>query len=84
MCYDTGECLEVANRELWIAQAQRNRVKMEKMAHLQDDVGDTITLPHPFTGHTIKLFITNLTRTMTIPSSDSDGEFKDEIEGWVI
>ena len=84
LVYDTGQAQKVAQRELWILQAQRRRVKFSKTAHLQDDAGDTLQVPHPYTGAPIKLFVTNLTRTMTIPGSSGSGEYKDSIEGWVL
>jgi hypothetical protein len=85
LCITVGQCLEVANYELMIAQLQRNRVTLKKIAHLQDEEGDTITFPHPYTGATIKIFVTDLTRTYTkpAPGSESGGIF-DQIEGWVL
>ena len=53
-------------------------------AHLQDDAGDTLQLPHPYTGAPIKLLVTNLTRTMNLPGSGGSGEYTDSIEGWVL
>ena len=84
LVYDTGQAQKVAQRELWILQAQRRRVNFSKTAHLQEDAGDTLQVPHPYTGAPIKLFVTNLTRTMTIPGSSGSGEYKDSIEGWVL
>lgn len=85
MVYDVSQAQQVANHELWIAKAQRNRIKGSKTAHLQDDAGDTITMPHPYTGQTQKTFITNLTRKMTIPPpGTTGGEWTDALEGWVI
>ena len=84
LVYEAGQAQQVAAREMWILQAQRRRVKFSKTAHLQDDAGDTLQLPHPYTGAPIKLFVTNLTRTMTIPGSGGSGEYTDGIEGWVL
>jgi len=66
---------------MMVAKCQRRRIKVTKVAHLQDEVGDTITLVHPFSGQSFSLFITNLRRTM-VPAES--GEFTDEIEGWYI
>ena len=74
----------MAERELWILRAQRRRVKFTKTAHLQDDAGDTLQLPHPYTGAPLKLFVTNLTRTMTISAGGGSGAYTDNIEGWVL
>lgn len=79
LIYDVAQARKVAEQELWIAKAQRARVKLSKPAHLQDDAGDTITIPHVYTGQTQKIFITNLTRTMI-----EGREFTDDVEGWVI
>ena len=83
LCYDVTQCKTVAEQELWVAQAQRNRVKCSKLAHLQDDAGDTIQHPHPFSGFAMKIFITDLERVMVIPD-EGNGEFTDKIEGWVL
>ena len=84
LVYDVNQAQQVAQRELWILQAQRRRVKFSKTAHLQDDAGDTLQVPHPYTGAPLKLFVTNLTRKMTIPGNSRSGEYTDSIEGWVL
>ena len=84
LVYDASQARQVADRELWILRAQRRRVKFTKTAHLQDDAGDTLQLPHPYTGAPLKLFVTNLTRTMTIPAGGGSGAYTDNIEGWVL
>ena len=84
LVYESAQARQVAERELWILQAQRRRVKFSKTAHLQDDAGDTLQLPHPYTGAPIKLLVTNLTRTMNLPGSGGSGEYTDSIEGWVL
>ena len=84
LVYDVNQAQQVAQRELWILQAQRRRVKFSKTAHLQDDAGDTLQVPHPYTGAPLKLFVTNLTRNMTIPVNSGSGEYTDSIEGWVL
>ena len=84
LVYDSGQAQQVAAREMWILQAQRRRVKFSKTAHLQDDAGDTLQVPHPYTSAPIKLFVTNLTRTMSIPGGGGSGEYTDSIEGWVL
>lgn len=84
LVYDVNQAQQVAVRELWILQAQRRRVKFSKTAHLKDDAGDTLQVPHPYTGAPLKLFVTNLTRTMTIPSGSGNGQYTDSIEGWVL
>lgn len=83
LCYTVQQCQEVANFELSIVKAQRNRIKLEKLTHLQDEPGDIIQFNHPFSHLPNKLLVTDLTRTMTIPESDGkDGGFTDELEGW--
>lgn len=53
-------------------------------AHLQDDAEDTLQVPHTYTGAPLKLFVTNLTRRMTIPGNSGSGEYTDSVEGWVL
>jgi hypothetical protein len=85
LCYSVPDCAAVAAFELMVARLQRRRVSLQKVAHLQDEEGDTITFPHPYSGQTIKVFITDLRRSMVIgePGSDNGGFF-DSITGWVI
>ncbi len=64
-----------------LARLQRSRAKLTKTAHLQDQEGDTITFPHPHTGNTVSMFVTDLKRRY-LPTKD--GHFLDEIEGWVL
>jgi len=84
VCYTTGHCQDVADFELEVARAQRSRVILEKIAHLQDEVGDVITVTHPHTGLTKRIFIADLTRRYKASSGIDNGYFKDEIEGWVV
>ncbi len=84
LVYDASQAQQVAERELWILKAQRRRVKFAKTAHLQDDAGDTLQVPHPYTGAPLKIFVTNLTRRMVIPAGNDGGEYTDTIEGWVL
>jgi len=86
LCYEVEHCQRVADLELSVVQAQRNRVKFDKVAHLQDEVGDVISIVHPFSGVTKKVFITDLQRSYTKPDSaisQSGGVF-DSISGWIV
>lgn len=85
LCYSVPDCAAVAAFELMVARLQRRRISLEKVANLQDEEGDTITFPHPYSGQTIKAFITDLRRSMVIgePGSDNGGFF-DSITGWVV
>lgn len=85
LCYSVPDCATVAAFELMVARLQRRRISLEKVAHLQDEEGDTITFPHPYSGQIIKAFITDLRRSMVIgePGSDNGGFF-DSITGWVV
>jgi hypothetical protein len=86
LCYTSYQCTIVAQQELLIADFQRNRVKITKITHLQDEIGDTITVKHPYSQNTIKLFIASLERTFKKPTGpdSNDGYFLDSIEGWII
>jgi hypothetical protein len=85
LCYTVGQCQTVAQQEIKLLQLQRQRIKFSKTAHLQDEVGDIISLPHPYSGQAIKTYVTELKRIMTIPErGNSGGKFIDSIEGWRI
>jgi hypothetical protein len=81
LCYSAPDCNAVANFEIMVIKAQRNRVTITKMAHLQDEIGDTIRLPHPITGTPVDLYVTELSRKF---KKGKDGYFHDEIQGWKV
>lgn len=81
LCYTRLDCLDVAYFEGMVVTMQRRRVLIQKIAHLQDEDGDTITVLHPYSGQNISLFINTLRRKF---KRGKDGYFIDEIEGWVI
>ncbi|MFA7100021.1 MAG: sialidase family protein [Eubacteriales bacterium] len=86
-CYSVSECSKRAQRELDVVMAQRNRITIEKITHLQDEEGDTILFVHPISGQNLRVFVTDLTRSYTIPSLEQTGDSPsciDNIEGWVI
>lgn len=82
LCYSVASCETVAERELEIVQAQRRRISFEKIAHLQDEIGDIIQIVHPYSLQLINIFITNLTRKYTHPGGVGFGGLIDTIEGW--
>jgi hypothetical protein len=81
LCYSVADCNQVANFELMVAQMQRKRVSITKVAHLQDEDGDTIRFVHPYSGADIDLYVTNIRRKF---KKGSDGYFIDEIDGWLV
>lgn len=86
-CYSKPECAKRAQKELDVIMAQRNRIRIEKITHLQDEEGDTIDFLHPVSEQVLKIFVTDLIRTYTIPKLDQINETIsciDDIEGWVI
>jgi hypothetical protein len=85
MCYTVAHCKLVAEFEMLITQLQRRRVKFSKIAHLQDEEGDTIQIPHPYTLLPMTIFIPYLKRKTLIPEKTGDEGYRiDEIEGWKI
>jgi hypothetical protein len=85
LCISSEQCQWLAEHELMIVMMQRNRVRFDKIAHLQDEEGDTIVVPHPYSGKNMTVFITDLTRSFQIPSGDGgEGGFLDSITGWKI
>jgi len=81
LCYTVAECTRVANANLEIAQAQRNRVIFRKAAHMQDEIGDKIQIIHPYSNETMDIIIVRITRSYK-KGSGSDAGMWDEIEGW--
>jgi hypothetical protein len=68
---------------MMVVKCQRKRVRFSKITHLQDEDGDTLQLPHPFSGEAMTVFVTDLTRRIKIAESpDGDGYMIDDIEGW--
>jgi hypothetical protein len=85
LCYSVADCQVVADFEGLVLQLQRKRISIDKIAHLQDEEGDTIRFVHPYSGQSVDLFVTDITRTMRLPETDGgDGHFIDTIEGWVL
>jgi len=82
-CYDTGDCEDVAEFELMVSKAQRSRLMVKKIAHLQDEIGDTVTVTHPYTNITDDIYITKIVRRYKQSAGNDDGYFIDEIEGWI-
>jgi hypothetical protein len=81
LCYSAADCAQVAAFELMVAKMQRKRVSITKIAHLQDEDGDTIRFVHPVSGENIDLYITNIRRKY---KKGKDGYYIDEIDGWVV
>lgn len=81
LCYSVADCNQVAAFELLVAKMQRKRVSLQKIAHLQDEDGDTIRFVHPYSGANVDLFVTNIRRRF---KKGMDGHFIDEIDGWVV
>jgi hypothetical protein len=81
LAYQIEHCQMVADHEIAVVHAQRNRITLKKICHLRDEIGDMIEFPHPINNQSIKLFITKLTRTFIY---GDQGEFTDGIEGWIV
>lgn len=85
LAYYINEAQDVANHEMLILKLQRRRIKIKKIAHIQDEEGDTIQIKHPYSARDKKIFITNLTRSLKLSeTSEGDGYFFDEIDGWLL
>ena len=85
LCYNIDDCQVVADHEGEIIRLQRNRIRLSKVAHLQDEEGDIIEIDHPQSKRPIKILITNINRRLLIPeTSRGHGYFLDDIEGWKI
>ena len=83
LSYTVQHCQMVAAQELAVVKAQRKRIFFEKVAHLQDEIGDVIRIPHPVNQLTSDVFIAKVIRTFTRPSvSGGGGVFSDRIDAW--
>jgi uncharacterized membrane protein len=83
-CYTREDCEAVAEFELMVARLQRRRVKLTKIAHLQDEDGDTIRLKHPISNQDLDLYLCSLQRRFKKSTADEEGYFLDDLEGWVL
>ena len=84
LCYSVAQCNEVADHSIEIIRLQRRRIKVSKVAHLQDEIGDILQIEHPQTGLPMKLLIAEHSRRIKIPENQSnEGYVKDDITGWV-
>lgn len=79
LCYTVADCQRVATFELNVLRYQRERVRLSKLTHLQDELLDMITVKHPYSNTTLQLMIASLKRTLVIK-----GSMMDMIEGWRI
>lgn len=77
LCYTIGSCKTVADYEMSITMAQRRKIKTKKPMHLKDEIGDIITFAHPYSGESIKMYLTSIKRKIIIGKSCID-----DIEGW--
>lgn len=84
MCYTVAQCQEVADHERMLKQLQRRQITLSKIMHLQDEVGDTIRIKHPFSNQNMDIYITTLTRRYKMPTrvGENDGKCIDDIEAW--
>jgi len=78
-CYSVAECQRVAELELNILRYQRERIKLNKIAHLQDELLDMIVVKHPYTQVSMQILVATLKRTLRIKE-----DMMDYIEGWRI
>lgn len=79
LCYTVADCQRVAELELNILKYQRERIKLNKIAHLQDELLDMIVVKHPYTQVSMQIMVATLRRTLRIKEDMSD-----YIEGWRI
>jgi len=80
-CYTVGDCRVFAEFLIMLKKLQRKRVQLEKIAHFQDEEGDTIQIPHPYSGQVMKIFISEIERTWEL---GKEPKVIDKIEGWRI
>lgn len=84
-CYTQAECLRVATYEMNVIQSQRRRLSFNKIANIQDEPGDIIQMNHPFSGASLDVFLTDISRSYKRGTvRKKAGYFIDKIEGWRI
>jgi hypothetical protein len=84
LSYTVAHCQMVADQELAVIMAQRNRITFEKVAHLQDEIGDIIKINHPISDQSMNVFVAKIQRSFVRPVAGGQGKFSDSIEGWKI
>lgn len=85
LCYEVSHCQDVADHELMLKQLNRKRAAFTKIMHLQDEIGDTLSILHPFSKQALRIFILNLTRRYKMADTNKkNGYCFDDIEGWVL
>lgn len=83
LCGSAPECQTVANFLKMVGMAERKRWGCEKVADLRVEEGDTISLPHPFTGNALTVYLTDMKYIYQMPKiGDENGQFTQEVEGW--
>lgn len=83
LCGSAVDCQTVADFRKMVGMGERARWQCEKVPDLRVEDGDTISVPHPFSGDAVTLFITDLSITFQMPESAGDsGEYQQTIEGW--
>lgn len=84
LCNTVLGCQFVADFELMVSRLQRSRVRFTKITNMLYEDGDTIQIIHPHTGQSLRIFITQLRRRMSVAGESNNGYFFDDIEGWVV
>ena len=82
LSYTVSHCQMVADHELAVVSAQRNRITFEKVAHLQDEIGDIVKINHPISSQALSIFVAKIKRIFNRPAVGGQGQFTDSIEGW--
>lgn len=82
LSYTVAHCQMVADQEIAVVSAQRNRITFDKVAHLQDEIGDIIKISHPISSQAVDVFVAKLKRSFVRPPIGGQGQFSDGIEGW--
>ena len=81
ICGSEADCQVVANFRKMVAMGERARWACDKVTDLRNEDGDTLSVIHPMSGAAVTVFVTDLTTTFD-RTSDTNGTFKQSMEGW--
>ena len=84
LCINIENCQNVADYEMSLVKAQRKRISLKKIAHLQDEIGDVLKIVHPYNDQYMSIFVATLNRTIQLPDASGDGSVIDDITGWIL
>lgn len=83
-CHAQAHCQQIGQYSIDVSNAKRRAVEITKSAHLQDEMGDTVTVEHLYSGVPKTMLLYGLRRAYKpATAAGDDGYFLDTLKGWV-